>query len=112
MNSYWNDNGTYSVQVCGDWTVNTAAEHLQKIALQSLSISERAMHFIKSNPEGRIVTKIDLNGIASIDDSGFSILALWMRHLEKHRFYPVVFHEDAALASRLNHDFVCGSLFI
>lgn len=112
MNSNWNDNGTYSVQVYGDWTVNTVAEHLQKIALQSLRISDRALHFIKSNPEGRIVTKIDLNGIDSIDDSGYSILALWMRHLEKHRFYPVAIHEDAALASRLNRNSFCDGLSI
>lgn len=101
MNGNWSDNGIYSVEVDGDWTVCSVAEHLQKIALQSLRISDRALHFIESNPEGRIVTEIDLNGITSIDDSGYSILALWLRHLEKHRFYPVVIHKDAAVTSRL-----------
>lgn len=105
MNDNWNDNGTYSVRVDGDWTVFTVADHLQKIALQSLRISDLALHFAAGNPEGRIVTKIDLNGVKSIDDSGYCILALWLRHLEKHRFHPVVIHEDAAVVRRLQKNY-------
>ena len=101
MNGNWNNNGTYSVQVDGDWTVSTISGHLQVIALQTFMISEQALHFVKGNPEGRIVTEIDLNGVTSIDDSGYSILAMWLRHLEKHRFYPVAIHDDAAVISRL-----------
>ena len=101
MDCNWNDNGTYSVRLDGDWTVRTVAGHLQVIALQSLRISDRALHYVAVNPEGRIVTEIDLNGVSTIDDSGYCVLALWLRHLEKHRFHPVVIHQDAAVVKRL-----------
>lgn len=100
MHGSWDDNGTYSVRLDGNWTACTAAGRLQELAAQALWISERVMHFIGSNPEGRIVTEIDLNGVTALDDNGCNILVMWMRHLQKHRFYPVVIHEDAAVVTR------------
>jgi len=104
MTDIWNDNGKYSVRVDGDWVACTVTEHLQQVALQSLRISDRALHYVAGNPDEHIVTEIDLNGITSIDSSGFSILALWLRHLQKHGFYPVAIHEDANFISRINAD--------
>ena len=102
MTDLWNDNGKYSVRVDGDWVAGTVAEHLQQVALQSLRISDRALHYVAGNPDGHIVTEIDLNGITSIDSSGYSILALWFRHLEKHGFYPVAIHDDVTFIRRIN----------
>ena len=94
MKSAWDGNGRYTVQVEGEWTVCQAQQHLQDAALESLQISDRALHFSERNPTGSITTELDLNGITTLDDSGSRILLLWRDHLEKQGFNPVITHED------------------
>ncbi len=94
MRSAWDDNGTYTVQLQGEWTVCQAQQHLQEAALESLRISDRALRYSESNPSGSITTELDLNGITTLDDSGSRILLLWRDHLEKQGFHPVIRHAD------------------
>jgi hypothetical protein len=101
MKNSWNDNGTYSVQVDGDWTICTVTDLLQKVAQQSHRISEQALRFAESNPEGRITTEIDLNNITTIDDSGYRILSLWLGHLKQQGFRPVIKHDNAGFCQRI-----------
>ncbi|MEI6205966.1 MAG: hypothetical protein WCP20_04215 [Desulfuromonadales bacterium] len=102
MKSSWNDDGTYSVQVDGDWTVCTVTNHLQIIAAQSFTISDLSLHFSKHNPAGKVITELDLNGITSIDDSGFRILHLWQEHLKKQGFNPVIMHRNPDFCQRIS----------
>lgn len=94
MKSAWDDKGVYSLQVEGDWTVCEAKELLQDAALESLRISDRALHFSELNPTSSVTTELDLNGITAIDESGCRILLLWRDHLERQGFNPIIKHDD------------------
>jgi len=105
----WNNNGTYSVQISGNWTVSTVTAHLQQAAQQSLRISECALHFAESNPGARITTEIDLSRIIAIDASGMRVLTLWLDHLEHQGFSPVVINQNGELCRRFaGNKYVCG----
>jgi ABC-type transporter Mla MlaB component len=100
MNSRWDEQGRYSVQVEGSWTIDTVTAHLQQAAQQSLKISECALHFAESNPGARIVTEIDLSRIIVVDASGMRVLTLWLDHLQHQGFNPVVINQDGELCKR------------